>query len=131
MANNGNGESQELTAQLILSAQDIRIERVEVPEWGGHIYVRTIAGTEREKYIESIREVVRKGKKQEVNIILAESGAKLLQKTLCDKNGALIFSENDISALGQKSSKALQRCIDASAEINGLSEDAMEEAKND
>jgi hypothetical protein len=124
-------ETKELSARDILDAQDIRIERVEVPEWGGHVYVRTIAGTDRERYIESIREVIRKGKKQEVNIILAESGAKLLQRTLCNQRGEQIFSENDITALGQKSSRALQRCLDVAAAINGLNEDAADEAKND
>ncbi|HEX6880944.1 MAG TPA: phage tail assembly chaperone [Terriglobales bacterium] len=119
-----------LGREEILAADDIRIELVQVPEWGGVVYIRTLSGTQRERYVESIRKVTGHGKKQSVEIVLAESGAKLAAQTICDEKGTLLFSEMDVKALGKKSSKALQRIIDAAAKLNGLDDEAEEEAKN-
>lgn len=124
-------ELKELTAADILSAKDRVIRPVPVPEWGGKVYVRSLSGTEREKYLESIREIRGRGKKQDVRIILAESSAKLAQQTICDKDGKQLFSIGQIKELGEKSSKALQRVVDASADLNGFNEDAEDDAKND
>jgi hypothetical protein len=131
--NNGNGNngSRALTAQDILNLSDSRIERVEVPEWGGHVYVRSLSGTERERYIESIRELRGRGRKQDYKIILAESGAKLAVRTMCDEKGNLMFTAADVKKLGEKSSKALQRVIDVAGKLNGLDDESEEEAKND
>jgi hypothetical protein len=128
-----------LTRSQILRAKDIKTAPVDVPEWlpedappdaVARVYVKGLSGTEREKYIESIREVVGTGKNQSVKIILQKSGAKLAAKCLCDKDGNKLFSEADVDALGEKSSKALDRVINAAAELNGLNEEAVENAKN-
>jgi hypothetical protein len=124
-------ESKELSAADILALNDIVISKVDVPEWGGHVYVRGMSGTQRERYLESIRDVKGKGKNQDVRIMLVESSAKLAQQTICDKDGALLFSIHQIKQLGEKSSKALQRVVDASAKLNGFSDESEEEAKND
>jgi hypothetical protein len=124
-------EMKDLTAQDILAVQDIKVVPVDVPEWGGRVYVRSMSGTTRERYVESIREIKGKGKKQEIKILLIESGAKLAQQTMCDKDGNLLFTPQQVRELGEKSSAALQRVIDKAAELNGLSDDAEEDAKND
>ena len=121
----------ELSAADILSHNDIIISRVDVPEWGGFVHVRAMSGTQRERYLESIREVKGKGKNQDVKILLVESSAKLAQQTICDKDGNLLFTGSQIKQLGEKSSKALQRVVDASAKLNGFDAEAEEEAKND
>lgn len=121
----------ELTREEILNADDIVIsDPIPVPEWSGTVRVRTLENTQREKYVESIRKVVGQGKKQSVEIVLAESGAKLAAQTICDKDGKLLFTEADVKALGKKSARALQRVIDAAAKLNGLDDSAEEEAKN-
>jgi hypothetical protein len=124
-------ELKALTRDDILTADDIRIEPVEVPEWGGRVYVRTLTGLQREKYVESIRKVTGHGKKQLVEINIQKSGAKLAAQTICDDKGKLLFTEADIPGLANKSSRALQRVIDASAELNGLDDEAEEDAKNE
>lgn len=119
---------------LVLEAEDIKIVPVPTPEWpkvDGYIYVRSLSGTQRERYIESIRQTVGTGKKATVKVLIAESGAKLAVQTMCDKTGQLLFTREDVEALGNKSAIALNRVVDASAAINGLGDDAEEEAKND
>lgn len=123
-------EMLELTADAILAAQDIAIEPVDVPEWGGRVYVRGLSGTAKERYLDSLRVVEGRGRKQNIKVNLVEAGAKLLVDTLCDKHGTLLFTRFQIEALGKKSSKALQRCIDAASKLNGLADDSEEEAGN-
>lgn len=121
----------ELSAADILNFNDIVVTKVDVPEWGGYVFVRGMSGTQRERYLESLRDVKGKGKNQDIKIMLVESSAKLAQQTICDKDGNLLFSSAQIKQLGEKSSKALQRVVDASAKLNGFDADAEEEAKND
>ena len=43
-----------LTRDKILSADDIRSERVKVPEWGGEVIVREMTGAERDEWEGSV-----------------------------------------------------------------------------
>lgn len=129
-------ETAELTAAAILGMEDIEIAPVDVPEWPmggkpGRVYVRTMSGTNRERYLDSLRKVEGHGRKTTVKVVLAEAGAKLLVLTLCNKAGELLFTRDQVDALGRKSSKALQRCIDAASKLNGLGDDSDDDAKND
>ena len=122
--------------QLVLASEDIKIIPVPTPEWpkvDGHIFVRTLSGTQRERYIESIRQTIGTGKKATIKVLIAESGAKLAVQTMCTEQGELLFDRTpeDVAALGAKSAIALVRVVDASAKLNGLSDDAEEESKND
>jgi hypothetical protein len=124
----------ELSAADILRIPDLKIERVDVPEWGGHIYVRLLSGTGREKYIESVRTLVGtpgKDKNAYWKMVLTGSGAKLVAEAACDKNGKRIFRDEDVEALGKKSYVALKRVVDAAAKLNGLGDDQDDDAKKD
>ncbi len=123
-------ETRELSADDIIAAQDIVIERVEVPEWGGHIYVRAMTAAARERYIESVRKTEGKGRNAVEKIQLEDSSAKLVQNTACNKLGSLLFTSAHIKKLAAKSSKAMQRVVDAASRLNGLDDDAEQEAKN-
>ena len=46
-----------LSRDEILAASDLTKELVEVPEWGGSVYVRAMTGTERDSYEESVLEI--------------------------------------------------------------------------
>jgi hypothetical protein len=122
--------SKELSLEDIAQAEDLVIERVDVPEWGGHVYVRNMPGTIRDKYLKSIRRIVTKGKTQRVEVELDDAGAKLLTYTLCDKHGNLKANAGHVTMLAGKSAVALQRCIDAAGRINGLNDESEEDAKN-
>ena len=43
-----------LSASQIISADDAKIEAIEVPEWGGTVYVKTLRGTDRDAFEESL-----------------------------------------------------------------------------
>jgi tartrate dehydratase beta subunit/fumarate hydratase class I family protein len=112
-----------LTREQILAVQDITQETVEVPEWGGSVYVRGMTGTERDAFEQKI--LVQKGKKREANMDMFR--AKLIAYSVCDEKGELLFAEEDIEALGKKSASALQRIFDVAMRLSGLSPDDAEE----
>lgn len=112
-----------LTKDLILKAQDSKVEKVDVPEWGGHLFVGTMSGTERDAF--EAETYVTKGKNIEFN--RHNFRARLLVRTICDEKGETLFTLKDIDALGKKSAKALDRCFAVSQKINGLSAEDVEE----
>jgi len=112
-----------LSKDQILSATDAKIVKLEVPEWGGHIFLKNMSGTERDQF--EAETYVQKGKNIEFNRV--NFRARLLVRAICDEQGTNIFTRKDIDALGKKSAKALDRCFSAAQKLNGLSNEDVEE----
>ena len=116
-----------LTKAKIMESDDKKTQIVEVPEWGGHVKVKTMSGTERDAWEDSL--VKRKGKKVETN--LTNIRAKLCAVTIVDEEGVRLFNDSDILSLGQKSCSALDRVFQAAKTLNALDDDDIEDlAKN-
>ncbi len=88
-----------LTREAILNAQDLPTEAVEAPEWGGSVLVRGMTGAERDAFESSV--VSMNGKDARVNT--ANIRAKMAAMCIVDENGARLFDEADVTALGMKS----------------------------
>ncbi|MHC4145165.1 MAG: hypothetical protein ACYSUD_10345 [Planctomycetota bacterium] len=119
-----------LTAAEILGADDLPKELVECPEWGGHVYVRTFTGMERDAWEQSMMSSPEKinGKQPRgVETDMANARANLVSRTACDESGEPIFTLEQMDALGRKSAKALGRCFDVASRLNGLSSEDMDE----
>lgn len=128
MEGNGAPAKTVLTRDLILAAVDVRIELVEVPEWGGTVFVRSLNGKARDKYEASRYRIDRD---QNVELIHENTRAALLAASLCDEAGTLLFTEADVIALGQKNAAALDRCFDVAQRLSGLrAKDAEAKLKN-
>jgi len=114
-----------LTANQILAADDLAREAVEVPEWGGTVYVRAMTGAEKDRFDES-------------NWVTGEDGearfdgdgyrGRLACRVLCDPSGKALFSESDCLRLGAKSVKALERVLEVAKRLNGIGREAHEAA---
>ncbi len=109
-----------LTRDQILGADDLPTEEVQVPEWGGSVFIRSMTGTQRDKF--------------EAQFIKArDSGAPLVLRsklavlTVCNEKGELVFTEPDMIELGKKSAKALDRVFGASTRLSGIGEDDVKE----
>lgn len=110
-----------LSRDEILSAIDIRIVQVEVPEWGGSVYVRALTGAQRDQYEESlIRWRATKGKQVAATVALGNARAKLVSLALVNEDGEPLFTDRDVAALGEKSAAALERVFDVAAKLSGL-----------
>lgn len=112
-----------LSREQILKVDDIKLESVEIPQWGGTVWVKGFTGAERDAFEISIMEF-REGKKPKM--VLENMRAKLCALTICDESGNRIFTEADIPALGKKSAKALSIIFDKAQELNGLSDEDVE-----
>jgi hypothetical protein len=113
-----------LTKEQILQADDITVETVPVPEWGGEVIVRTMTGTDRDIW----DNLLFKGGSDD---FLDNTRARLCACTIIDENRNLLFSEDDIIELGKKSSLALNRVFDVAKNLNGLGSKEIEDlAKN-
>lgn len=111
-----------LTRDDILNVDDKVYEEIEVPEWGGSVRVRGMSGTDRDAYEASIIE--QRGNDRKVN--LSNARAKLVARCLVGGDGHLMFTPDDVRALGRKSARALERVFDKARELSGMSDEDVE-----
>lgn len=117
-----------LSKDAILSADDRRYAEVNVPEWGGSVRLRSLSGTERDRFEASFQET--KGKAAKDN--MENFRARLVALCAVDEEGKLLFSNRqEVILLGNKSVAALQRLFDKCNEMNGISEQDVEELTED
>jgi hypothetical protein len=115
-----------LTRDQILEADDLPREVVEVPEWGGEVYVAAMTGADRDRFDESIQ-----GRGGDDRVSMENYRARLLARCLVGEDGKRLFSEQDVEALGRKSSAALGRLFSVAIRLNRLrKEDVDELVKN-
>lgn len=112
-----------LKKEAIFGIQDIAIEKVEVPEWEGHVFVKGLTGAERDKFEASIMTV--RGKERTVD--MSNIRAKLASLTICDDAGVRMFSEGDIQMLGEKSASSLQRIFEVAQKLSRIGDDDLKE----
>lgn len=112
-----------LNREDILKATDIPREMVNVPEWGGAVWVKGLTGAERDKFEASIIE--QHGNQQTLH--LDNVRAKLCALSICDEDGNLIFNEKDIYALSAKSASALSRVFMAAKKLSGIGDEEVNE----
>jgi len=118
----------ELSKQQILEADDLQIEKVDTPEWGGHIYVRTLCADESYQYSKS--NIDGDGKIKETNLIV-----EYCALVMCNSKGEQIFNSEDIEQLARKNTKTLLRVYEAGKKLNGEDiedlEKNLEQTQND
>lgn len=109
-----------LNSEAIRKADDLPIELVDLrPYWPGAVYVRTLAGHERDAWENMQRQ---NGKSLE-NI-----RARFAALVAVDANRQPIFSELDAGWLGNKSAAALDKIMDAAFLLNRMGGQELEEA---
>lgn len=100
-----------LTAESILSAQDLPIKTIAVPEWGGDVSYRAITLEELRKWEDAVNT---EGVKPD------EMMAHLLVLSLCDDKGALLFKPEDAKSLVGKNGQAVKSLYEACCALNGI-----------
>lgn len=114
---------------------DLPIEFVPVPEWkrptdppdAVHgVYVRTMTAAEKDAYEGSLFRV---GKKGAVIHTMQNARGRLASLVICDERSNRIFGDDDADELGRKSPKALDRILAVAKRLNGIEDEALENAK--
>ncbi len=111
---NGTGA---LDRSAILGVHDREVVAIEMPEWGGRVYLRSITAAVREKW-----EIAISGEARRVNI-----RAKYLILALCNEDGDLLFDDNDILKLDEKAAAPMERLFDVALRMNGMHPDSAAE----
>jgi hypothetical protein len=109
-----------ITREELLKLSDRKVEKVEVPEWGGHLYVRNMTAAERVEYdhwilgpdgmpaIEGVR-------------------VKLAIMTCCDEKGERLFKREDYPTLSERDGAAITRIFNVSLHLSGMGRNALAE----
>jgi hypothetical protein len=115
-----------LTAEQIIAASDIETEAVDVPEWGGKVFIHGLSAIEVDRYNRSL--VVMDGKGNTTVGRLDNVRASLVVRCLVDENGERLFDDQHARELGKKSSAVIQRLWEVARRLSRM-DDTQEEAE--
>ena len=110
---------------LILAAQDIPSESVDVPEWGVKVEVRGMTGAERTRIMDKAV-----GQAGEVNLQFVYPEI-VIATSFDPESGGQIFSPNDRDALLAKSANALDRLASVGMRLSGFTQESADVAGKD
>lgn len=107
--------SKQLTRAAIFGIPNFgfRMEKVEIPEWDGHVYVRSISRTEGDAF----------------DMTLPNATARFAVLVACDEKGKPLFGEDDHAELGRHWKVPVDRIVLAGRKLNGLTPEDLEEAE--
>lgn len=109
-----------LSKAKILSAKDVRLAKVNVPEWGGDVFVKTLSGTERDAFEDAYSDQKMK-----------QFRVRFLVLTLCNDDGERLFTDAERDELGKKSSIVINRLFEKAWEHNAFTTEAVESLGKD
>lgn len=104
-----------LDRKSILAADDVRKEKVAVPEWGGDVFLRVLTGTDRDRFEQSYAD--QKMKAFRIRFLLL---------ALCDEAGERLFGDDEADILGKKSSVVINRLFEAGWKLNAFTQEAVD-----
>ena len=111
-----------LTKQQILSTSP-RLKEVDVPEWGGSVFIRPLTIHEQAK----LADLGTKYEKSSVVDRMKNCTLRLVQWSVCDEQGNPLFESGDLEPLMSKAASAFLRLQDAILALSGLTEESRKE----
>lgn len=114
-----------LSKDDILEADDTEdLEEVEVPEWGGSVFVGEMTAAERDRLEDDTYSIDEKG--QMAGLSMVGYRARVLALTLRDEDGEALFDYEDWRQIADKAARPVDKVFEVAAEKNGLSEEDIE-----
>ena len=111
-----------LTKQQILSTSP-RLKEVDVPEWGGSVFIRPLTIHEQAK----LADLGTKYEKSSVVDRMKNCTLRLVQWSVCDEQGNPLFEAGDLEPIMSKAASAFLRLQDAILALSGLTEESRKE----
>ena len=112
-----------LDREAILAKNDLKTEVVKIPEWDDEVTVRTLTGKARDEFESALQDATRAGGK----IDMRGLKARLVVCSVCDAEGKLLFSIEDIPTLNEKSAAAIDRIFQVAQRLSGFTAEDVEE----
>lgn len=121
----GKKMSTYLTRDEFLKKRPARFEDVEIPEWDAKVRVRELTSAARDMWEQS--NLDDKGKGQ-MKLRLKNARARLVALSVIDpESGELLFSGEDVLAIGGQSAAVVDRIYDVAGRLSGISDEDIEE----
>ncbi len=119
-------DEKEAMRRAILGAADRPVEKLDVPAWGGPVYLRSVGGTERDQ-IDDLFFRDASGRLRNVPDVRAKVAAMVLSTS----TGERLFtsSEADVAELSKKSGAILEQIFTAALRMNAIGGEAVVGAK--
>ena len=111
-----------LTREEILAKRRVGPRQAVEVDGLGTVYVAKFSAKDRDRF----EEIVTGGIPGKVN--LKNVRAQVATLLIVDEDGKRMFSDADADALGELDTDAIQAVVDAGFAINGIKQDAVEEA---
>lgn len=123
-----------LTANEIINAKDWVEERIEVPEWGGEVILRSLSALDREEVDVATTEIDTKfdekgALRYSVLPKPVRARAKWLARGIVNEDGNRVFDEVQLEGLAKKAEAPINRLYVRLREICGLSREKVDEAE--
>jgi hypothetical protein len=109
-----------LTKAQIEASDDLKVETVEVPEWGGEVVIRAWSVDDSDRFAQLLQEGQETG-------FIKNFRANVAAMSIVDEAGDLMFTPEEVTKLGKKSPAAMNRVHLAALKLNGLQADAVED----
>jgi hypothetical protein len=101
-----------LTKREILGIQDKKIEEVFVPQWGGIVRLRSLSS-------EEVGQIFAFIKSRDGGFPI-DFKARLLSYSICDESGNRVFTDDDIQAINNKDSAAIDLIFEVAQRLSGV-----------
>lgn len=106
----------QLTRESFLAVPAPKVHRIEIPELGGHVWLKPMSAGERDRF-----EIEHEASKK------LNFRARLAAASLSDEDGNLLFGPEDIPALSALPATAFDPILETAVKINGLTKEDIEE----
>ena len=116
-----------LTKDQIIAAKDGETKVVPVEEWGGDVVFAPWSGAARDEYEEALSNLPQNPDGTMKSVLGLRQLAVSL--SLVDTNGERLFNGDGVAELGKKNADVIDRLFDIAREMNGLNNEAVEEAE--
>ena len=111
-----------ITKEQVLATKPA-LKEVEVPEWGGSVWIRPVTLGEQGK----LADAGHKFEKADPSARLKGTTVKLVIWVVSDENGMPLFADTDLPKLMDQPASVFLRLQDAILELSGLTESARAE----
>lgn len=118
-----------LNRDAILGADDLVREPLEVPEWGGTVYVRAMTAGENDAVIKGHSKTTfgPNGVPQQ-HVDIDGFKTAIVVRSLVDEDGNRMFGDHEVGLLAGKSNAAIDKVFEVAQRLNGGGEAAIAEA---
>lgn len=118
----------------VLDQDDLDREHVPCPDWGFTVIIQEMTASERDEFESRMIDAKRTNTTvtnpdgETVDVNMQNTRARLVARCAVDEEGNKLFDEpSQVKELGEKSARTLDKLYETAQELNGMTDDDIEE----